>query len=292
MFRLPLLGNGWADCIEIWYALGDPLVVRLVPGRPGRPGPGVLRVVTWSADLVGSAAGRPGAGSGIQALERRGCVLLSPDGRAAWSPIQWNPQPSDGGVTLSEARTETRWPTMDALFGCSERAGGFCADRDAARDVGLDETSCAERGKLVQGDVSAHVDRDVDRDVERVTRYSPLCGGLVTRFRWFYSGGDDSTVLGAEGQQIVIYLFKGRYDVHTVWVCSLIMHLVCAVDRRGIWFILCADSSFSPHVWLSHRVTSCDFTDRCIVKCFIVWVLSSRPLHLGLGGYGLVSGMQ
>ena len=25
-FRLPLLGNGWADCIEIWYALGDPLV--------------------------------------------------------------------------------------------------------------------------------------------------------------------------------------------------------------------------------------------------------------------------
>ena len=26
MFRLPLLGNGWADRIEIWYALGDPLV--------------------------------------------------------------------------------------------------------------------------------------------------------------------------------------------------------------------------------------------------------------------------
>ena len=26
MFRLLLLGNGWADCIEIWYALGDPLV--------------------------------------------------------------------------------------------------------------------------------------------------------------------------------------------------------------------------------------------------------------------------
>ena len=25
MFRLPLLGNGWADCIEIWHALGDPL---------------------------------------------------------------------------------------------------------------------------------------------------------------------------------------------------------------------------------------------------------------------------
>ena len=26
MFRLPLLSNGWADCVEIWYALGDPLV--------------------------------------------------------------------------------------------------------------------------------------------------------------------------------------------------------------------------------------------------------------------------
>ena len=26
MFRLPLLGNGLADSIEIWYALGDPLV--------------------------------------------------------------------------------------------------------------------------------------------------------------------------------------------------------------------------------------------------------------------------
>ena len=26
MFRLLLHGNGWADCYEIWYALGDPLV--------------------------------------------------------------------------------------------------------------------------------------------------------------------------------------------------------------------------------------------------------------------------
>ena len=26
MFRLPSLGNGWADRVEIWYALGDPLV--------------------------------------------------------------------------------------------------------------------------------------------------------------------------------------------------------------------------------------------------------------------------
>ena len=26
MFRLLFLGNGWADCVEIWHALGDPLV--------------------------------------------------------------------------------------------------------------------------------------------------------------------------------------------------------------------------------------------------------------------------
>ena len=26
MFRLLFLGNGWADCIEIRYAVGDPLV--------------------------------------------------------------------------------------------------------------------------------------------------------------------------------------------------------------------------------------------------------------------------
>ena len=26
MFRLLFLGNDWADCVEIWYALGDPLV--------------------------------------------------------------------------------------------------------------------------------------------------------------------------------------------------------------------------------------------------------------------------
>ena len=25
MFRLLFLGNGWADCVEIWYALGNPL---------------------------------------------------------------------------------------------------------------------------------------------------------------------------------------------------------------------------------------------------------------------------
>ena len=26
MFRLLFLGNGWGDCVEIWHALGDPLV--------------------------------------------------------------------------------------------------------------------------------------------------------------------------------------------------------------------------------------------------------------------------
>ena len=26
MFRLLYLGNGWADCVEIWHALVDPLV--------------------------------------------------------------------------------------------------------------------------------------------------------------------------------------------------------------------------------------------------------------------------
>ena len=26
MFRLLFLGNGWADCVEIWHAVGDPLV--------------------------------------------------------------------------------------------------------------------------------------------------------------------------------------------------------------------------------------------------------------------------
>ena len=26
MLRLLFLGNGWADCVEIWYVLGNPLV--------------------------------------------------------------------------------------------------------------------------------------------------------------------------------------------------------------------------------------------------------------------------
>ena len=30
MFRLLFLGNGWADCVEIWYGLGNPLVTAYV----------------------------------------------------------------------------------------------------------------------------------------------------------------------------------------------------------------------------------------------------------------------
>ena len=34
MFGLLFLCNGWADCIEIWYAVGDPLVTAyaVIPG--------------------------------------------------------------------------------------------------------------------------------------------------------------------------------------------------------------------------------------------------------------------
>ena len=37
MFRLLLLGNGWAICVEIWYAIGIPLVAvyAVVTGRAG-----------------------------------------------------------------------------------------------------------------------------------------------------------------------------------------------------------------------------------------------------------------
>ena len=28
MFRSLFLGNGWADCVEIWHALGDLLVLQ------------------------------------------------------------------------------------------------------------------------------------------------------------------------------------------------------------------------------------------------------------------------
>ena len=41
MFRLLFLGNGWADCVEIWHALGDPLVTAyaVVTGHVQRYGP-------------------------------------------------------------------------------------------------------------------------------------------------------------------------------------------------------------------------------------------------------------
>ena len=32
MFRLLFLGNGWADCVEIWYALGNPLATAYAVG--------------------------------------------------------------------------------------------------------------------------------------------------------------------------------------------------------------------------------------------------------------------
>ena len=35
MFRLLYLGNGWADCVEIWHALGDPLVTAYAVSRVG-----------------------------------------------------------------------------------------------------------------------------------------------------------------------------------------------------------------------------------------------------------------
>ena len=35
MSRLLYLGNGWADCVEIWHALGDPLVTAYATVRWG-----------------------------------------------------------------------------------------------------------------------------------------------------------------------------------------------------------------------------------------------------------------
>ena len=42
MFRLLYLGNGWADCVEIWHAVGDPLVTAytIVTGRAEIPNHG------------------------------------------------------------------------------------------------------------------------------------------------------------------------------------------------------------------------------------------------------------
>ena len=35
MFRLLYIDNGWADCVEIWYALGDPFVTAYAAVRGG-----------------------------------------------------------------------------------------------------------------------------------------------------------------------------------------------------------------------------------------------------------------
>ena len=37
MFRLLFLGNGWADCVESWYALGNPLVTTYAVVTNGVP---------------------------------------------------------------------------------------------------------------------------------------------------------------------------------------------------------------------------------------------------------------
>ena len=37
MFPLLFLGNGWADCVEIWYALGNPLVTAYAVVTDGVP---------------------------------------------------------------------------------------------------------------------------------------------------------------------------------------------------------------------------------------------------------------
>ena len=46
MFRLPSLVNGWADCVEIWYALGDPLVAPVIAAYAAITGGASLHVRT------------------------------------------------------------------------------------------------------------------------------------------------------------------------------------------------------------------------------------------------------
>ena len=52
MFRLLYLGNGWADCVEIWHALGDPLVTAytIVTG-----GVSLLETHTPNLNTIGRA---------------------------------------------------------------------------------------------------------------------------------------------------------------------------------------------------------------------------------------------
>ena len=56
MFRLPSLGNGCADCVEIWYALRDQLVITAYAAITG----GVsLHVRTCTPRFCISGTARP-----------------------------------------------------------------------------------------------------------------------------------------------------------------------------------------------------------------------------------------
>ena len=61
MFRLLYLGNGWADCVEIWHALGDPFVTaRDAEPEPEPPEPthfGRSRSRSRRNGLLGAGAG-------------------------------------------------------------------------------------------------------------------------------------------------------------------------------------------------------------------------------------------
>ena len=54
MFRLLFLDNGWADCVEIWHALGDPLVTAyaVVTGGPHRASVSQKRLDRLCSNLV------------------------------------------------------------------------------------------------------------------------------------------------------------------------------------------------------------------------------------------------
>ena len=55
MLRLLLLGNGWADCVEICYALGDPLVTAYAVVTGGVS----LHVRTCTLRFCSSGMARP-----------------------------------------------------------------------------------------------------------------------------------------------------------------------------------------------------------------------------------------
>ena len=55
MFPLLFLGNGWADCVGIWYALGNPLVTAYAVVTDGVS----LHVRTCTPRFCISGTGRP-----------------------------------------------------------------------------------------------------------------------------------------------------------------------------------------------------------------------------------------